>query len=434
VTRHAPALATLAASVMFMAAAPATASDPSPGILWGVSESGMEFGKGPLAGTNYAIPNPAYYLARGVQLVRVPFQIIRLQPAPNGPLEPAVLGYLDTIVQQDQEAGALTVLDPHAYGTYPIDGKAQDLLKDPAAANAYVDMMGKIAAHFATADVAIGLMNEPHTGGDQDYAPIWNRAIAAIRQAGFHGVILVPHAHWSTASDITPAKPFAGGIVDPQRNWVLELHCYLDPDNSGTYKKPVPSTGIGAARIAGAIAWSRQSHVRLFLGETGAPADALSLTAMQTMYNEIAAAPDVFWGVAVWGAGPWWSLKYPMHLDPVVGVDTPQFLTLENMITPEMLYFARDPGGTDPVIQIDIDDDKKPIIAIITALRSGTPQIVVIKAQLSTGVHTVVIKPTNRPAGDAYVIDSTWKGAPDSNASFEKLNGRFYKFQIRVPN
>jgi len=415
-------------------AVPAAATETSPEILWGLNESGLEFGKGLIAGTNYAIPNAAYYLQRGVRLVRLPFQIDRLQPTPNGLLAPVFLGYLETIVTQDQAAGAVTVLDPHAYGTYPIDGKPQDILKDPAAADAYVDLMGKIAANFAHDNVAIGLMNEPHTGSDEAYAPIWNRAISAIREAGFRGVILVPHAHWSTASDITPATPFAGGIVDPEHNWVLELHCYLDPDNTGTYRKPVTSAGIGAARIAGAIAWSRQSHIKLFLGETGAPADALSLAAMQAMFDEVAAAPDVFWGAAVWGGGPWWSLKYAMHLDPVAGVDTPQFLLLENMITPEMLYFARDPGGPDPEIQIDIDGVKHPTIVTITALRSATPQIVGIRSHLSSGVHTVVVKPLKQLAGDVYVLDSTWRGSPDSNQSFGLISGRGYRFQIRIPN
>jgi endoglucanase len=433
--RNAPALAALVTALMGISA-PAQAAEPgkSPGILWGISESGMEFGKGPIAGTNYAVPDPTYYLQRGVRLVRVPFQIVRLQPVPEGPLDPAVLGYLKAIARQDAAAGAVTVLDPHAYGTYPINGKPQDILKNPAAADAYVDLMGKIAASFFAGDVAIALMNEPHTGADTDYAPVWNRAIAAIRQAGFHGVILVPHAHWSTASDITPAKPYAGVIIDPENNWVLELHCYLDPDNTGTYKKPVPSIGIGAARIAGAIAWSRLSHVRLFLGETGAPADGASLAALQTMFDAIAAAPDAFWGVALWGAGPWWNPKYPMHLDPTAGVDTPQFRTLETMITPEMLYFARDPGGPDPVIQIDIDARKPPLTATITALRNAVPQVVVIKSQLSTGVHTVVVTPLSQPSGDIYIIDSTWKGIPNSSGSFAKLTGRGYEFEIKAAN
>jgi hypothetical protein len=79
------------------------------------------------------------------------------------------------------------------------------------------------------------------------------------------------------------------------RPTILELHSYLDPDGTGTYRQSVASTTIGAERLAGAIAWSRQSGIRLFLGETGAPPDAMGLAAVQTMFDEISSAPDVFW-------------------------------------------------------------------------------------------------------------------------------------------
>jgi endoglucanase len=309
-------------------AAAATAAPSS--ILWGVAESGLELGKGTKAGTNYSIPNPAYYLQHHVRLIRLPFQISRLQPQPQGPLDPAFLRAMKTIVQVDQAHGVVTVIDPHAYGFYNIDGRPADILKDPAAAADYVELMGRIGAAFAHDDVAIGLMNEPHTGPDFAYANIWNRAIAAIRAAGFSGTIIVPHAHWSNAADLSPARPYSGHIVDPRNNWVLEVHLYLDPDSTGTYRHPVANEQIGRDRLSGAIAWSRKSGIKLFLGETGAPPDALGLSALRVVLNEVAAAPDVFWGIALWGAGAWWKPNYPMRLDPVNGVEQPQFVALEN--------------------------------------------------------------------------------------------------------
>jgi endoglucanase len=292
----------------------------------------MDFGKGPVAGRNFAVPDPAYYLAHGVKLVRIPFQIVRIQPTPLGPLAPAIVVDLKKIVAHDHAAGAITVLDPHGYGFYDIDGKPQDILQNPAAAADYVDLMSRIAVAFAHDDVAIGLMNEPHTGDDKAYAPIWNQAIAAIRQAGFTGVILVPHAHWSAAADISPSTPFSGAIIDPGKNWILELHSYLDPDGTGTYRQPVASATIGAERLAGAIAWSRASGVKIFLGETGAPPDPAGMAAFQAELDAIAKSPGAFWGVAIWGAGPWWKPDYPMRLDPVAGAVRPQFLALQKML------------------------------------------------------------------------------------------------------
>lgn len=298
-------------------------------IYWGVNDSGLDFGHGDIPWKNFAIPNPSYYLAHGVTLVRIPFQIARLQPTPDGPLAPAIVRDLQMIITKDQAAGAITVLDPHGYGFFDVDGQPQDILKNCGAASDYLNFIWQVARTFKGDDIALGLMNEPHTGNDVEYAKIWNAAIAAVRRAGFHGVVLVPHAHWETAADISPATPYQGQINDPDKNWVLEVHSYLDPDGSGTYKQPVASTDIGAKRLAGVIAWSRQTGIRVFLGETGGPADPASLAALKTMYTEIKSAPDVFWGIALWGGGAWWKPNYPMRLDPINGVDRPQFTALE---------------------------------------------------------------------------------------------------------
>jgi endoglucanase len=304
-------------------------------ILWGVSESGLELGHGPKAGTNYAIPNPSYYLRHDVLLIRLPFQIVRMQPQPQSPLDAAFVQKMRAIVRLDEDHGAVTVIDPHGYGFFDIDGRPGDLLTDPAAASDYVDLMRRIAAVFAHDDVAIGLMNEPHTGSDLAYSAIWNQAIAAIRGAGFLRTILVPHAHWSNAADISPQHPFTGHIVDPLHNWALEVHLYLDPDGTGTYRQPVTNVSIGRERLSGAIAWSRRSGIKLFVGETGAPPDPMGMAALHVVLNEVAAAPDAIWGIALWGAGAWWKPGYPMRLDPIDGVPRPQFRALEHTFVPE---------------------------------------------------------------------------------------------------
>lgn len=312
----------------------AKAASGAAGILWGVAESGLELGYGPKAGTNYAVPDPAYYLAQGVRLIRLPFQMARLQPRPMAPLDADFVRRMKAIVSADEAGGVMTVLDPHGYGFYNVDGRPADLLQDKAAAADYLDLMRRLAASFAHDDVAIGLMNEPHTGSDASYAQLWNRAIAVIRAAGFTGTILVPHAHWSNAKDINPQHPYEGRIQDPLHNWVLEVHLYLDPDGTGVYRQPVANTTVGHDRIAGAIAWSKETGVKLFLGETGSPPDATAVAALGEVLSDVAINPGVFWGVSLWGAGPWWKSSYPMRLDPIDGVARPQFLALEDTFAP----------------------------------------------------------------------------------------------------
>ena len=277
-------------------------------------------------------------------------------------------------------------------------------------------------------------MNEPHTGGDEDYERIWNQAIAAIRQAGFNGTILVPHAHWSTAADITPQAPFAGRIVDPANNWVLELHSYLDPDGTGTYRKPVASSEIGIERLTGAIVWSRKVGVRIFLGETGAPPDPTGSAAFSAMLDKIASAPDVFWGVAVWGAGPWWKPNYPMRLDPIDAVARPQFVALERMMAPEMLYLAKDPGAPDIKVSIAIDGHEITRAVDITADRTVAPQGLPVRQKLSPGTHDVAVRLVGSSRSQsAYVIASTWKGLSNSSDALGAVTIQGHSFKIHVP-
>jgi endoglucanase len=412
------------------AAAAATHSS----ILWGVAESGLELGRGTKAGTNYSIPDPSYYLRHDVRLIRLPFQINRLQPEPQGPLDPAFLHAMRNIVHLDQSHGVVTVLDPHGYGFYDIDGKPSDILADPAAAADYVDLMRRIGAAFAHDNVAIGLMNEPHTGSDVAYSAVWNQAIAAIRATGFAGTIVVPHAHWSNAADISPGRPFTGHIVDPLHNWVLEVHLYLDPDSTGTYRQPVTNADIGRERLAGAIAWSRQSGIKLFLGETGAPPDSMGMSALHVVLSQVVAAPDVFWGIALWGAGPWWKPNYPMRLDPVDGVARPQFVALEDTFVPELLYFAKPPGQASARVAVFVDGRAVDSDIGITADVTGAPQSYPIAAALPPGAHRVEIRPLpEMHDATAYVLASTWHGASDSQDAFGIIGARDYSFAITIP-
>jgi endoglucanase len=414
--------------------AAATGEGTPSSILWGVAESGLELGHGPKAGTNYAIPDPSYYLRYGARLIRLPLTISRLQPQAQGPLDPAFLHAMKAIVQRDQDHGAMTVIDPHGYGFYDIDGKSADILKDPAAAAGYVDFMGRVAGAFAHDDVAIGLMNEPHTGSDLAYSPIWNQAIAAIRAAGFHGTILVPHAHWSNAGDISPADPFMGQIIDPLHNWVLEVHLYLDPDGTGTYRQPVASPEVGRLRLAGAIAWSRESGIKLFLGETGAPPDSMGMSALHEVLSEVAAAPDVFWGITLWGAGAWWKPSYPMRLDPIDGLARPQFVALENSFVPAMLYFANPAGQASARVAVFVDGRPVSSDIGVTADVTGPPQPWPMVAALPPGSHRIEVR-LAAAAHDltAYVLASTWRGAPDSRDAFGIIGGKGYSFAISIP-
>ena len=414
----------------------ASRADPERRILWGINDSGLEFGHGMKASTNYAVPDPSYYLQHGVQLVRVPFQIARLAPEPGAALNPVVLQEISGIVDKDRAAGAVTVLDPHGFGYMDKDGRPRDILTDAQARSDYVDLMRRLAQTFRGNDIAIGLMNEPHSGADQAYIPIWNEAISVIRQTGFHGTILVPHAHWSAASDISPAAPFPNQILDPERNWVLELHTYLDPDGTGTYRQPVSSVDAGVSRLEGAIAWSRHSGIRLFLGETGGPSSPVGLAALDAMLAQVASSPDVFWGVALWGGGPWWKPNYPMRLDPLDGEMRPQMVALQHQMAPEQIYLAKDPDASDIIVTILLDGRIVASDVHVGKSRLQAPEQLSVEGELPYGRHLVQIRlqPRQTATQDVlYLLGSTWKGQSDSADAFGQSKKGILVFHVLIP-
>jgi hypothetical protein len=152
------------------------------------------------------------------------------------------------------------------------------------------------------------------------------------------------------------------------------------------------------------------------------------------MLAKISSAPDAFWGVAVWGAGAWWKPNYPMRLDPIAGIARPQFVALEDVMTPEILYFAKASGGPDIPVSIEIDGKKIAQAVMITAVRTGTPQAVPIRLPLSPGIHVVHVQLAATSGGSAvYIVDSTWKGASDSDNSFGIVRRVGYSFRIQIP-
>jgi hypothetical protein len=123
-----------------------------------------------------------------------------------------------------------------------------------------------------------------------------------------------------------------------------------------------------------------------------------------------------------------------MRLDPIDGVDRPQFHELEHMMSPEILYLAKDPGAPDLRVLIEIDGKEIGPAVTITASRTAAPQTVPVRWPLKTGTHMVEIQPVvSSGRGLVYVVGSTWRGSSDSTDSFGKISCGGYKFRIQIP-
>jgi len=309
--------------------------------LRGTNMSGAEFGETALPGTfgtNYIYPDETYvsgytsqdyFIAKGMNTFRLQFRWERLQRQLDASFDATELARLDTTVDHMTSKGAYVILDPHNYARYN-----DQLIGSSAVPNsAFADFWSRLAQHYAAnTRVIFGLVNEPHDMPTEQWRDAANAAIAAIRAAGAHNLILVPGNAWTGAW--CWSQTFYGtansvamlGIVDPEDNYAFEVHQYLDSNYSGS-GTTCQSTTIGTDSLASFTAWLRANGKRGMLGELGADANTTCMTAIDNMLGHLDANADVYIGWTWWSAGPWWQ-TYFMSLEPQSGVDAPQLATL----------------------------------------------------------------------------------------------------------
>jgi endoglucanase len=342
-------IAPIAALALGLATLPVSAQ-----VFGGVNLAGAEFGETQLPGsygTHYVYPTPEevdYYADKGMNAIRIPFRWERLQPALGGPLDADELARLRAIVLYATARGVNVVLDPHNYARYYGEVVGSSEVPDAA----FADFWFRIAAEFANdGRVFFGLMNEPHDMPTRQWLDAANAAIAAIRAAAAHNLILVPGngssgAHsWADDWYGEPNASAMTGVVDPLDHFVFEVHQYLDGNSSG--KSPaIVSATIGSQRLAGFTEWLRDHGYRGWLGEfavaretIGAGAQQIGDEALADLLDHVADNADVWLGWTWWAGGPWWG-EYMFTLEPQqLGqpgeTDRPQMAELEPHLLPE---------------------------------------------------------------------------------------------------
>src|SRR3954467_7832434 len=92
----------------------------------GVNISGGEYkATGTVYGSDYIFPSNTeidYYAAKGMDVIRVPFQWERMQPSLNGALNSAEVARYKAVVDYANAKGISVVIDPHDYGTRTVNG------------------------------------------------------------------------------------------------------------------------------------------------------------------------------------------------------------------------------------------------------------------------------------------------------------------------
>lgn len=304
--------------------------------LRGVNLSGAEFGSGSIPGRpNYDYIYPAqtsvaYFKAKGMNFIRLPFLWERLQPTLNGAFNADELARVKEFVAGATANGMTVLIDPHNYAAYR--GKAIGSASVPN--TAFGDFWARLATEFkGNSKVIFGLMNEPKDVTTEAWVAAANEAIRRIRQAGATNTIAVPGNAWSGAHSWyanwygTPNAQAMLKVVDSGNNMLIEVHQYLDADSSGTSATCV-STTIGVERLKQFTDWLKANKKRALLGEFAGADNATCKTAVAGMLKYIDDNRGVWAGWTYWAAGPWWGADM-FSIEPATGnVDKPLMKTL----------------------------------------------------------------------------------------------------------
>ncbi|SPN99057.1 probable Endoglucanase 1 [Cephalotrichum gorgonifer] len=309
-------------------------------ILWaGVAESSGEFGLwSPDAtpgtglpgvfGKDYAFIDEStvdiFVDEHKVNLFRVAFVLERMCPLETGlgaTFDEEHFGHFkDAVDYITTTKGAYAILDPHNYMRYnnpsqqPMTGSVIGNTTDETAATTeqFAAFWGELAGRFADNErVMFGIMNEPHDMPTKLVFDNNQAAVDAIRAAGAKNLILVPGGQWSGGhswtedwgGDLAPNSEFMAKINDPENNFVLDVHEYLDEDYSGTHTECVNSFPDNLAKLT---AWLKENSLKAMITEFGGS----NTTACETQLSEALQymeENEEYIGWTAWAAGPFWG-------------------------------------------------------------------------------------------------------------------------------
>ncbi|TWU76140.1 hypothetical protein ED733_000467 [Metarhizium rileyi] len=221
----------------------------------------------------------------------------------SGELDKINFGNFDKLVQACLDLGAYCMLDLHNFARYDDGIIGQGGPTDEV----FAGLWKQLATYYAKSDrIIFGLMNEPHDLDIKLWAKSCQAAVTAIRKAGATSqIILLPGTNFASAETFvsTGSADALAAITNPDGSTdklVLDLHKYLDINNSGTHSECTTNNVEGFKTIA---EWLRKNKRLGLVSETGASMDQSCMTRFCEQNKFIAQNDDVFVGFVGWSAG-----------------------------------------------------------------------------------------------------------------------------------
>ena len=142
----------------------------------------------------------------------------------------------------------------------------------------FADLWSQLATKYADEEkIVFGLMNEPHDLDVQIWAQTCQKAITAIREAGATSqMILLPGTNFDSAATLISTGSAAAllDLTNPDGTTdglILDIHKYLDENNSGTHEECVFDNVDAFTELADFL---RKNKRKGLVSETGASNDA----------------------------------------------------------------------------------------------------------------------------------------------------------------
>ncbi|KAI8627333.1 glycoside hydrolase family 5 protein [Xylariaceae sp. FL1651] len=252
----------------------------------------------------------------GINLLRIPtsWQFL-VNNQLGGDLDAANLSKYNQLMQACLDTGAYCMLDIHNFARW----NGQIIGQGGPTDEQFASFWGQLASKYATnAKVIFELMNEPHDLDVTIWAQTCQKAVAAIRQAGATSqMILLSGTNFDSAATLVSSGSADAllAVTNPDGstdNLLLDIHKYLDEDNSGTHAVCTTDNIDAFTTVAGYL---RSKGRKGLVSETGASSDASCMTAFCAQNIFINANSDVYAGLVVWGAGSF-STSYVLSLTP----------------------------------------------------------------------------------------------------------------------
>lgn len=205
----------------------------------------------------------------------------------------------------------------------------------------FASLWSKIAKQYADDEkVIFGLMNEPHDVDIKIWAKTCQAAVTAIRKAGASShMILLPGTNFASAETFvsTGSAEALATVSNPDGSkdgLLLDIHKYLDINNSGTHSE-CTTDNVEAFETIGN--WLRKNKRKAMISESGASLDESCMEKFCAQNAYINDNSDVFIGFVSWGAGSF-PQTYVLTLTPSgsAGSYTDNKLMTECVIAPFM--------------------------------------------------------------------------------------------------